>query len=503
MPDDIVAPEDSAPHPSEMEFDRDLGRKFDQWNGAGARQAEHAPEPEPEEPEPEAKPARKLSRAERELSETPDFGGEDEAEEQDEPAKARKADKSKAKAEPEKNAEEEDDLESLQPPENARANTKADWHALKGKAKEYKGRVKALESEIAELRAGKDSPPKKSVDDLTAEIDSLKPPKNPHQVDSFTRLKEASKERTALLKSEVQQEREAREADRQELESYRLGQMAKLPPQAQEEIEGLKRQLDDARKQQASQDHVYVENFAKPIQSTYNAILDELARVQKYSDAADQAKMDEFVAHVRANPGELDTLEKWRTRVWNNLTEVVKPEDRNRLDQAISWLLGKQGEAQRWQADPRLRTEWEARQQQEQTKQFQDAYHASLKREEPALTKEFGQFFPYVLDSQSQQYQQKLKQIEELASKVNDWSDPAAKASTDARTITKAVFADELLTLVRRQDAELKLLRKENGRFHAVRSVPAKGGGVSGRSKSAPAVDIFSDKPNFGWDGDE
>jgi hypothetical protein len=446
MPDDLSSVETETPHPSEMEFDRDLGKKFDQWN-AGGRQAQHAPEPEPEEPEPEAKPSRKPSRAERELEEKPNFdeGSEDSEEEQ-------------------------------QPPEAKRASKKETAEDAKPKDEEH-------------------GPKKSEKDPLEEELDKLESPK----VRDWKRFKGVLKQ----TKSELKALQEARQADQAELESYRASTASKLPPKVEQEIEEYKKQIEELKvndiRTRVRTAPDYVEHFEKPITQTYGAILDELARVQTYKDPKDQEQMDKFVAHLReAGPDALDR-QGWIDRVWNNLTDVVKDADKKRLEDGIVWLLNKRSERDQtvkaWESDPRTHAQWAAKQQEEQTKQFQTRYVEHLKAAEPAIAKELAPYFPYITDREAREYKNKLEKLEEISQAVNDWSDPQKKAAADARTFSKALFADDLLALLRQKDAELKLLRRENGRMSQLRSIPAKAGGAQGKSKSGPSVDIFENNP--------
>jgi hypothetical protein len=459
MPDDFAvetSPETETPHPSEMALDRDLSAKLDAWNRGGRSEQGHEPETEPEPAEPEAKPSRKPSRAERELSETPDFSEpEDEAEGQDEPAKARKADKKE-------DSDGDDDAKPEKKAERAKP--------AKGEADDDK-------------------------DDLERELDKLESPK----VRDWKRFKGVLKQ----TKSELKAEREARQADQAELESYRASTASKLPPKVEQEIEGYKKQIEELKandiRTRVRTAPDYVEHFEKPIQQTYGAILDELARVQRYADPKDQAQMDAFVKHLReVGPDALDR-QGWIDRVWNNLTDVVKDADKKRLEDGIVWLLNKRSERDQtvkaWESDPRTHAQWAAKQQEEQTKQFQTRYVEHLKAAEPAIAKELAPYFPYITDRESREYKNKLEKLEEISQAVNDWSDPQKKAAADARTFSKAAFADDLLALLRQKDAELKLLRRENGRLSSVRSVPAKAGGVSASSKSKPPVDIFEPDP--------
>jgi hypothetical protein len=468
MPDDlsVETAETETPHPSERELDNTLSRALDEWNNAGARQAE-TPEPEDAEPEPE-KPSRKASKSVRELDEKPDFSEpDDEAEEQDEPAKARKADKKETA---------EDDQQDRKP-----------------KAKDAK-QAKGSEDE-------EDGPKKDEKDPLEAELDKLESPK----VRDWKRFKGVLKQ----TKSELKAEREAREADQAELESYRASQASKLPPKVEQEIEGYKKQIEELKandiRTRVRTAPDYVEHFEKPITQTYSAILDELARVQTYKDPKDQAQMDAFVNHLRqVGPDALDR-QGWIDRVFNNLTSDVSDADKKRLENGIVWLLNKQAErdqtTKQWESDPRTHAQWAAQQQQEQTKEFQTRYVEHLKAAEPSIAKELAPYFPYITDRESREYKNKLEKLEEISQAVNDWSDPQKKAAADARTFSKALFADDLLALLRQKDAELKLLRRENGRMSQLRSIPAKAGGVQGRSKPGPSVDIFENNPFAGGRG--
>src|SRR5690242_16781780 len=184
MPDDAVAVTEApeSAHPAEGDLDRQLTDSFAEWNA----KAEPEPEPQPEPAEPETKPerpARKPTRGTRELAETPDFSDEGEADDEGEgthhvsrdlegdetedaeekkPAKAQKrerADKkegaeeddesdkgerkkaksAKGKGQNEFNLDRElEDLEKMEPPPGARPAQKADWSALKTKAKAFK-----------------------------------------------------------------------------------------------------------------------------------------------------------------------------------------------------------------------------------------------------------------------------------------------------------------------------------------------------------------------------
>jgi hypothetical protein len=457
MPDDFAVETTETPtHPSEREFDNSLSKAFDAWNGAG--QGEHAPEPEPE----AAKPSRKASKSVRELSEQPDFGDETDGEAEEEPAEAKKADKKEG--------------EDGEADKNQKANKRD------AKVKEAKGEED-------------DDPKKDEKDPLEAELDKLESPK----VRDWRRFKGVLKQ----TKSELKALQEAREADQAELESYRASQVSKLPPQVEEEIKGYKQQIEELKandiRTRVRTAPDYVEHFEKPITQQYSAILNELARVQRYADPKDQKQMDEFVNHLRqVGPDALDR-QGWVDRVWNNLTDVVKDGDRKNLEAGIVHLLNMQEKrnqtVKQWESDPRTHAEWAAKQQEEQARQFQTRYVGHLKAAEPAIAKELAPYFPYVTDPESREYKNKLEKLEEISQSVNDWSDPQKKAVADARTFSKAAFADDLLALLRQKDAELKQLRSENKRFHAVRSVPARAGGVLGRSKPGPSVDIFENNP--------
>jgi hypothetical protein len=507
MPDDFVDTEAAPVTATEREFDNTLSRAFDAWNGTG--QAE-TPKGEPEEtPEPETKPkkpARKLSRAERELDEKPDFGGEDEAEEQDEPAKARKADKSKAKAEPEKNAEEEDDLESLQPPENARANTKADWHALKGKAKEYKGRVKALESEIAQLRAGKDSLPKKSVDDLTAEIDGLKPPKNPHQVDGFTRLKEASKERTALLKSEVQQEREARELAEAELTDWREGR-GKLPPaEFQKRIQELEKEVETLRpsdiKRRVSEHPQFVQACITPVQTTFDNIINKCVEW-----GGNTPEFQQWAQAMREQVG-ADGFDAagWQDAVLNKFDKdpVLKQQMTNEVAQLLSLRQRRDAVRENLAKDHSAFDRFAK----ESLKQRWDSWGKGALEAQPELVKEFSHWTELKTEDSTELFKKEIlpRFNHYLGMVADDTLPPQLIGKNQAIVAGKLAAFEEKNARLEKELAsarrETELFRRQATKLSQVRSIPAKAGGVLGKRKAEP-VDIFSDRPNFDLDSDD
>jgi hypothetical protein len=505
MPDDDLSVETTeTPHPSEREFDNSLSKAFDAWNGAG--QGEHAPEPEPEEtPAEAAKPPRKASKSVRELSETPDFGGEDEAEEQDEPAKARKADKSKAKAEPEKDAEEEDDLESLQPPPNARPKTVADWHALKGKAKEYKGRVKALESEIAELRAGKDSPPKKSVDDLTAEIDSLKPPKNPHQVDGFKRLKEASQERTALLKSEVQQEREARQLAESELNDWREGR-GKLPPEEfQKRIQELEKEVETLRpsdiKRRVSEHPQFVQACVTPVQTTFDSIV---SKCVEWGGNTPEFQQWAQAMREQVGPDGFDAA-GWQDAVLNKFDKdpVLKQQMTNEVAQLLSLRQRRDAVRENLAKDHSAYDQFA----QESRKQWWDSWRDGTMKAEPALIEEFKSWGEVKDEKTREAFKKEVYPIMEryLAMVADDTLPPAERGKHQAYVVGKLAAYEMKNQKLEKELAaaqrEVELFRRENLRYQKVRGVPARAGGATNKRDSKPPVDIFSDKPT--WDMDD
>jgi hypothetical protein len=506
MPDDFVDTEAAPVTATEREFDNTLSRAFDAWNGrtAATQTAEPEPEPEPE-PQPE-KPARKPSRAAKELAERPDFSEpEDEAEEQDE-GKSRKADKGdKSKAKASEKDEEDDGLEKLEPPENARANTKADWHALKGKAKEYKSRVKELEprvkeleAEIAELRAGKDSPPKKSVDDLTAEIDGLKPPKNPHQVDGFTRLKEASKERTALLKSEVQQEREARELAEAELTDWREGR-GKLPPaEFQQQIEVLQKRVQELEpydlRHKVSQHPDFVRGCVEPVNQTFHSILSDLVNIQ-----GDSPEMQKWVGQMQNEVGP----DAWGAAEWQEacLKNIRNDADRARVAQRVGQLLDlrqrRDAVRENLAQNPRAYDHFA----QESRKQWWDNWREGTMKAEPQLVEEFKSWGEVKDEKTREAFKKDVYPIMEryLSMVADDTLPPAERGKHQAYVVGK-LAAYELknqklekeLASARR---ETELLRRENGRMSQLRSVPAKAGGAQGKSKSGPSVDIFENNP--------
>jgi hypothetical protein len=132
------------PHNPDVDNLLSLDSAFkDYW---GQVDASHQPEEKAEEPSKEkAGEAAATAEPEAKKPNAPEMPGEKPSEAKPTTPEQPKA--AEPKAEPEKDAEEEDDLESLQPPPNARPKTVADWHALKGKAKEYKGLVKTARSE--------------------------------------------------------------------------------------------------------------------------------------------------------------------------------------------------------------------------------------------------------------------------------------------------------------------------------------------------------------------
>jgi hypothetical protein len=402
--------------------------------------------------------------------------------------------KEEPKAEPEKDAEEEDDLEALQPPPNARPKTVADWHALKGKAKEYKGLVKTARSEAQTER---------------------------QKAEALQKQFEEFKAKQAELPEDAKKELE-------DLRAFR----AQAEQKKNEIPDDVKKELEEHRAFRAQHDLVNTKDFQdkyqKPISETFNSVMDDLTSLWGGGD-----DVKAVIGQIKAQLGPERIDKEWfRQQIFNNDTfkkadlfsqqEVAgKVRDLFKLREERDRKLQEANDPERYkQVLERQRQEQEARQ-----KQFDDAYLKTAHETEQDLIKQHGDWAVLIdpktakddadrsrIEAHNKDAQVYRQQIEKYIQALNT-QDPVPLAKTHVNLIADALKATKMEKEIsslkaeqEKKDAEHKKeierikadadrISKENQKLTQVRGVPAKAGGVSSSTKSKPAIDIFTDNP--------
>jgi hypothetical protein len=478
------------PHNPDVDNLLSLDSAFkDYW---GQVDASHQPEEKAEEPSKEkAGEAAPAAEPEAKKPNAPEMPGEKPSEAKPTTPEQPKA--AEPKAEPEKDAEEEDDLESLQPPPNARPKTVADWHALKGKAKEYKGLVKTARSE-AQTERQKAEALQKQFEEFKAKQAEL-PENAKKELEDLRAFRAQAEQKKNELPDEV----------RKELEEHRA----------------FRAQHDLANTPEFKAKH-------KAIGETFNSVMDDLTMLWGGGD-----DVKAVIGQIKAQLGPERIDKEWfRQQIFNNDTfkkadlfsqqEVAgKVRDLFKLREERDRQLQEANDPERYkQVLERQRQEQQARQ-----KQFDDAYLKTAHETEQDLIKQHGDWAVLIdpktakddadrsrIEAHNKDAQVYRQQIEKYIQALNT-QDPVPLAKTHVNLIADALKATkmekEISSLKAEQDkkdaehkkeierikADADRIAKENQKLTQVRGVPAKAGGVSNSTKSKPVVDIFNDNP--------
>jgi hypothetical protein len=459
----------------------------DYW---GQVDAAHQPEAKTEEPSKEnAGEAAPDAESEAKKPDSPEMPGVKPSEAKPTTPEGPKAEE--PKAEPEK--DEEDDLEKLKAPQNARPQLKADFDALRGKAKEYKQQVKAREAEI------------RSAQEKSAALQK--------QFEEF-------KAKQAELPEDAKKELEDLRAFRAQAEQKK----GELP-------DDVKKELEEHRAFRAQHDLANTPEFKakhKAIGETFNSVMDDLTMLWGGGD-----DVKAVIGQIKAQLGPERIDKEWfRQQIFNNDTfkkadlfsqqEVAgKVRDLFKLREERDRQLQEANDPERYkQVLERQRQEQQARQ-----KQFDDAYLKTAHETEQDLIKQHGDWAVLIdpktakddadrsrIEAHNKDAQVYRQQIEKYIQALNT-QDPIPLAKTHVNLIADALKATKMEKEIsalkaeqEKKDAEHKKeierikadadrLSKENQKLTQVRGVPAKAGGVSNSTKSKPVIDIFTDNP--------
>jgi hypothetical protein len=477
------------PHNPDVDNLLSLDSAFkDYW---GQVDASHQPEEKAEEPSKEkAGEAAATAQPEAKKPDTPEMPGAKPSEAKPTTLEQPKAEE--PKSDPEKDAE-EDDLESLQPPPNARPKTVADWHALKGKAKEYKGLVKTARSEAQTER---------------------------QKAEALQKQFEEFKAKQAELPKEAKRELEDLRAFRAQAEQNKN----ELP-------DDVKKELEDHRAWRARYDYANTPEFkakSGQVVKSFNSVIDDLSSIWAGNEEAKG-----ILEQIRSQVGPERIDEVWFDKqIFNNQTfKEASLYTQQKIANKVMELFRLRGERdQQLQeaTNPERYKQLEERQRQEQQarqKQFDDAYLKTAHETEQDLIKQHGDWAVLLdpktakddadrsrIEAHNKDAQVYRQQIEKYIQALNT-QDPIPLAKTHVNLIADALKATKMEKEIsslkaeqEKKDAEHKKeierikadadrIAKENQKLTQVRGVPAKAGGVSNSAKSKPVVDIFTDNP--------
>jgi hypothetical protein len=351
-----------------------------------------------------------------------------------------------AKEQPEKaEPEEDDDLESLQPPPNARPKTVADWHALKGKAKEYKGQYHAA-----------------------------------------AQRGDALQKENEELKAQISQ-----------------GKAVELPDEVKREVEesrAIKRQLN------IRQDPVFQAEYEAPVQEKFASVLRHIIELEGrdpnviqwaenvYSKGAyaastrdwDQAVLSKFkhdpVTHQMLTE-EFAELSRRQNARHMKLQEVTQPGDpyNNYLRQS----------------------------REKHDKELDEGVQEAIQRVAPTfgewamlkdLSKARNDAERTAWEAHNETYRKEVEETgKQLIGALRDDLPPRQKGVNRLQIVAEVIEGrrakKELSAKLEQVEKELAFERSQNAKMTKMRGVPAKAGGVQKSSREKEPVDIFSNDP--------